>query len=51
MNRRAPPKVEVRFPGGSFRAVGGPAVILSGAVAVILGIAYLVLTNLDKFLG
>jgi hypothetical protein len=47
MTGKTPSEVEVKFPGGSFRAVGGPALIL----AAILGMAYLVLTNLDKFLG
>jgi hypothetical protein len=51
MTRKAPPEVEVKFPGGSFRAVGELALILSATLAAILGIAYLVLANLDRFLG
>ncbi len=47
MTRKASPEVEVKFPGGSFRAVGELALIL----AAIVVIAYLVLTNLDKIPG
>lgn len=48
MTRETPPEVELKWLGGSFRAVGERALILVARLVVILGIAYLVL---DKIHG
>jgi hypothetical protein len=41
MTRKTPPEVEVKWQGGSFRAVGELALILLAMLVAVLGIAYL----------
>jgi hypothetical protein len=47
MARRVPAEIEVKWPGGSLRAVGIPALVL----VAFLGILYLAMANLEKLLG
>jgi hypothetical protein len=47
MTRRVPPEIDFRWPGGSFRAVGIPALVL----VAVLGIGYLVMAHWERLLG
>jgi hypothetical protein len=45
MTRKTPPEVEVKWQGGSFRAVGELALILVAALVVVFGVAYLTMAS------
>lgn len=45
MTRRVPPEIEVRWPGGSLRAVGVPALVL---IAVL---GFVVIVHWERLLG
>lgn len=47
MTHKAPPEIEVKWPGGSFRAVGELTLILVAIVAI----AYLVMANWETIVG
>lgn len=47
MARRVPVEIEVKWPGGSIRAAGIPALVL----VAFLGILYLAMANWEKVLG
>jgi hypothetical protein len=47
MTRKAPPEIEVKWPGGSFRAAGELALIL----VAIVGVAFLMMANWDTIVG
>jgi hypothetical protein len=51
MARKAPPEVEFKWQGSSFKAVGELALILLAALVAAFGIAYLVMTNWEPFFG
>jgi hypothetical protein len=47
MARKVPPEIEVRWPGGSLRVVGVPALVL----VAVLGIDYLLMAHWERLLG
>jgi hypothetical protein len=51
MASKDPPEVEFKWQGGSFRAAGELALILTAALIAAFGIAYLVVTNWEKIFG
>ena len=51
MPQKAPPEVELKWPNGSFRAVGGLALFLLASVVISLGIAWLAVDSWAKILG